>query len=126
MSVTVNGNPVPELMDARITPDKRHLILYINDQGVYTTRRINMARQGAGMLSVNPAFGTVMFVRGVKEVQDASFSRVIRTLVGVYACRRDLAEALVCLLWRQEESYPDWREPVREGVPAAPLANAAD
>lgn len=128
-TVTVNGQPVPELVDARLTSGQKTLILFIKDQGVFTTRRINMRRQGAGLFSINPRAGTVMFTRGVKCVseQEDSFIRVVRTLVGVYACRRDLAEALAFYLWREEGRYEDWQEPDQEGVPATqPLSNAAD
>lgn len=126
-TVTVHGQPVPEVVDFRTIPGKHTLVLFICDQGVYSTRRINLRTPGAGMLALNPMWGNVMLTRGQKGATAPSFGQRCRNLVGVYACARHIAENLAALLWGEQTTYPDWQEPNREGVPVAqPHLNAAD
>lgn len=126
VAFAANGNPVPELVDFRLIPGRNTLVLFICDQGVFSTRRIDLSVPHAGLLTVNPAWGNVLFVRGVKDVEKPTFKQRIGKLVGVYAATREVMELLTGLLWGAVEDCPDWQEPLREGVQAAPIPNAAD
>ncbi|THF70518.1 hypothetical protein E7T06_07385 [Deinococcus sp. Arct2-2] len=123
-----DGSPLPHLTNARLTTDKKTLILFIQDNGTHYTRRIDMRRSGAGLSNFTEYCGHLMFARGVKDYPptDATpWIHTIRDVVGVFTARRDLAEALVFFLWGEEVSLTQWPEP--EGVPAVQsLAEAAD
>lgn len=123
-TITINGAPPAEVVDFRIIPGKRTLVLFICEQGVYSTRRIKLNVPDAGLFALNPMWGNAMFTRGT-GTQKAG--RGCPNLVGVYACARHIAESLSVLLWGKQNTYPDWQEPTREGVQVAQShLNAAD
>lgn len=127
-SVRRNGQPLPELVDARLTANKKRLVLYISDTGRQFYQRIDMTRSGAGLARYSELSGSMAFSRDIKETaggDDAPFRHYLRNICGIYSVRRDLAEALVFLLWSREVVLSDW--PESEGVqPVQPLSNAAD
>ncbi|EYB68856.1 hypothetical protein DEIPH_ctg017orf0235 [Deinococcus phoenicis] len=126
--VTQNGQALPELVDARLTPDKKMLILFVRQGERHFRRHINMTRHDAGLFCYNSAFGTLHFVRGIKELPangERPFIRTLRTTLGIFTARRELVEALVFLLWGQEVTLSEWPEPEaihREEVQPFPRA----
>lgn len=120
-----DGTRMPHLVDARLTTDKRRLILFVNDNGTLYTKRITLNKQGAGLSNYHPG-GHLGFARGVtvEEGETAPFRRVVRTMVGFYSAPRELAETLILLLWGQAVTLPDWQTP--EDVRPVQYAEAAD
>lgn len=117
-----------ELVDARFTANKKRLILHLSDNGRQFYQSIDLTREGAGLYTYVEGVGDMVFTRGFKARaagNGSPFIRITRQVCGSYRVRRELAEALVFLLWGREVVLSDW--PELEGVqPAQPLSNAAD
>lgn len=126
------GLPLPEIVDFRITGDKRKAIFFIREGDAYYRKHLDLTKEGAGLYCINPATGTAMLRRYSKrmsydEVGGAAFERFVNKKFIVATVSRDMARALTFVFWGKEDPAADW--PEAEGVQAAQpelVANAAD
>ena len=126
-----DGGDLPELLNLHFDQKERLLTLTILDDGQEYHEEIHLIRPRAGLSWIGEASGTVAFTHGLTVSPHALPSatrRLVPPILGIYRCRRGLAEALHFLFRGVEASFSDW--PIQEGVqPAqdeAPVANAAD
>lgn len=122
----MDGLPLPELVDFRVTGDRQKVILFVREGEVFYRRHLNV-RKGARLWTVNPSRQSATFVRGERRTpasDEQPFERIEKIGAFSVCVTREQAEALclVFLDWEMPEDF--W--PV-EGVPVAQsLSNAAD
>ena len=129
--IVFKGEPPAELVDARLTANKKRLILHLSNNGRQFYQSVDLTREGAGLYTYLENPGILIFTRGFKTTAaggGSPFIRISRECCGSYWTRRELAEALVFLLWGREVVLSDWPvRPSQEDVrPVQDHLNAAD
>lgn len=122
------GLPLPELVDFRLTTDKKKAIFFMREGERYYRKHLDLTKEGAGLWTVNPYFGTVSFSRfgksiSVEAVSGAAFDRYIQQKYIVAGVTLEMACLLARVFWGKELDLTDWR--TQEGVQSFPLAAAA-
>ncbi|WP_019584641.1 hypothetical protein [Deinococcus apachensis] len=124
------NRPVPELVDARLTSDKKTLVLFLRENGVHFTRRLNL-QKGGGLYSIWPTDRLLVFARGARIIEREDYVREQFVSPILVKAGKDLAETLAFVLWGREEKFDTWGRtgdpPAQEDVRALPEhENAAD
>lgn len=122
--------PIPELVDFRITGDKKQAVLFIREGTRFYRRHLRLTREGAGLHGITPTstHGQATFTRHNKRVSceavsERAFDRYILQKFVVVGVSQDMTALLASVFWGGERAPVDGH--ALEGVQAA-LANAAD